>query len=117
MKRFFILGIVLVLITMAQNQALQKQTNKTKQNRPTILFYAFVHTANGLELIGAFRHAALLFLDLYYIYAVKGFYNNVAHLNRNKTDSPHHLALDLNKITRNQCIVKCIAHILCNCLV
>ena len=33
-----------------------------EKNRPTILFYAFVHTANGLELMGSFRHAALLFV-------------------------------------------------------
>ncbi len=29
-------------------------------------FYAFVHTANGLEFIGSFRHAALLFVHTLY---------------------------------------------------
>ncbi len=33
-----------------------------KKNRPIISFYAFMHTANGLELMGSFRHAALLFV-------------------------------------------------------
>ncbi len=34
----------------------------SEKNRPIILFYAFVHTANGLELMGSFRHDALLFV-------------------------------------------------------
>ena len=55
------MGIILaVLITMGQAgyQNLQKK-------QTTILFYAFMHTANGLELMGAFRHTALLFLNRY----------------------------------------------------
>ena len=39
------------------------------KNRPIILFYAFVRTANGLEYNhdnGSFRHAALLFGDILY---------------------------------------------------
>ncbi len=47
-----------VLITMGQ----VGYQNFQKKNRPTILLYAFVHMANGLELTGSFRHAALLFV-------------------------------------------------------
>ena len=39
-----------------------KKKQKQKKNRPIILFYSFVHTANGLELMGSFIHAALLFV-------------------------------------------------------
>ncbi len=34
----------------------------SEKNGPIILFYAFVHTTNGLEFMGSFRHAALLFV-------------------------------------------------------
>ncbi len=34
----------------------------TEKNRGTVLFYDFVHTVNGLELMLPFRHAALLFV-------------------------------------------------------
>ena len=33
-----------------------------RKNRGTILFYDVVHTVNGLELMGPFRHAASLFV-------------------------------------------------------
>ena len=55
---FRIMNTVLaILITMRQ-----VGYHNFQKNRPTILFYAFVHTANGLEFIGSFRHAALLFV-------------------------------------------------------
>ena len=56
-----------VLITMGQvkYQNLQKKTKN--KNRPTILFYAFVHTVNGLEPMGAFTYAVLLFVHTLYI--------------------------------------------------
>ena len=38
----------------------------SEKNRLIILFYALVHTAKGLELIGSFRHAALLFVHTLY---------------------------------------------------
>ena len=41
----------------------EKQKQNINKNRPIILFYALVHTANSLELMGSFRHAALLFGD------------------------------------------------------
>ncbi len=39
-----------------------KVSKFSEKNRPIILFYAFVHTANGLEPMGSFRYAVLLFV-------------------------------------------------------
>ncbi len=40
-----------------------------RKNRP-ILFYAIVHTANGLYLMGSFRHAALLFVHTLVVHSL-----------------------------------------------
>ncbi len=48
------LAILIIMGQIGYQNFQEKQTNS--------IFYAFVQTANGLELMGSFRHAALLFV-------------------------------------------------------